>query len=306
MKMIFAILLILISSHIFSQSLYVRTLGDNKSTPVIFLHGGPGYNSASFEGTTAQKLSEEGFFVIVYDRRGEGRSNDANAKFNFEETFEDLDSIYQQFGLSTASFIGHSFGGVVGTLFAEKYPEKVNSLILVSAPVALQETFKTIIKKSRDIYEQKNDAVGLNEVSLLEKMDTTSIYYASSSFMLAMKNGFYGTKNPTPESKIIRQKFVDDSLFHYSLQMTVPPSVGFAKNENFTTLDLTNSIKKLVGKVKVYGIYGKEDGLYSEEQVLKLQSTVGGSNLIYLENCSHSVFIDRQKEFIEAFKNWTK
>lgn len=80
-----------------AQELYMKTFGDNKDEALIFLHGGPGYNSAGFEYTTAQKLAEKNFFVIVYDRRGEGRSQDSNANYTFKESFEDLNAIYTKY-----------------------------------------------------------------------------------------------------------------------------------------------------------------------------------------------------------------
>jgi proline iminopeptidase len=117
-----------------SQTIYSKAFGNPNHEPVIYLHGGPGYNSIGFEVTTAKKLSENGFYVIVYDRRGEGRSSDKNAKFTFQETFDDLDAIYTEFNLKKATLIGQSFGGVIGTLSAEKYPNKITSLVLVAAP----------------------------------------------------------------------------------------------------------------------------------------------------------------------------
>ena len=59
-------------------------------------------------------------------------------------------------------------------------------------------------------------------------------------------------------------------------------------------------------KVDIYAIYGKEDGLYSKEQIAELKNIVGDSKVKYLENCSHNVFIDQQNEFINSLKNWTK
>ena len=38
-----------------AQEIYTKTFGNSKNKPIIFLHGGPGYNSVSFEATTAQK-----------------------------------------------------------------------------------------------------------------------------------------------------------------------------------------------------------------------------------------------------------
>lgn len=283
------------------QSLYIQTFGEKNARPIIFLHGGPGYNCANFEATTAQKLSEKGFFVIVYDRRGEGRSVDANAKFTFEETFNDINSIYETYGLTSASFISHSFGGIVGTLYAQKYPEKINSLFLTSAPVSLQESFRHILKTCEEIYSAKNDSSNVKFIQSIEKMDTTSIQYSSSCFMQAIKNNFYSPKSRTEESKIILNNLKSDSLYKYAGAMTIPAPLGFWKNENYTTIDLTNAIKDLIlKKVKVIGLYGKDDGLYSPEQVSNLGNIIGKENLFYYDNCSHNVFIDRQAEFLEA------
>ena len=106
------------------QELYVKTFGSNKDKPVLFLHGGPGFNCVTFEATTAQKLADNGFYVIVYDRRGEGRSADTSAKFTFRQTFDDMNNILAKYKIEKVNLIGHSFGGIVATLYAEKYPEK--------------------------------------------------------------------------------------------------------------------------------------------------------------------------------------
>ena len=288
------------------QSIYIKTFGSSKEKPVIFLHGGPGYNCANFEATTAQQLADEGFFVIVYDRRGEGRSKDLSAKFTFNETFDDLQSIYKEYSLINATLIGHSFGGIVATLFAEINPEQVQSIILVGAPVSLQATFRNILVRSKSIYQTKNDSTNLNYISMLENMDTTSIEYSSYCFGHAMQNGFYTPGNPTEEAKSIYSKFRTDPLLtKYASQMSYEAPTGFWKNEKYTTIDLTKKLQALQKQnVEVYGLYGKEDGLFSEQQINDLQDLIGKSQLRYLDNCSHSVFIDQQTEFIEAIKTW--
>ncbi len=290
------------------QNLYSKTFGNSNDKSIIYLHGGPGYNCVNFEATTAQKLADSGYFVIVYDRRGEGRSKDNNAKFTFKETFDDLNSIYQKYGLKKSVLIGHSFGGIVATLFAESNLDKIESIILVGAPISLQETFKTILNKSKIIYESKKDSTNLKYISMLETMDTTSIQYSSYCFVHAMQNGFYSPKNPTNEAKSIYSMFRTDTLLvKYASQMTYKAPQGFWQNEKYTTINLTANLTKLKAeKIKVYGLYGKEDGLYSSQQVLVLQNLIGMDNLQYLDNCSHNVFVDHQAQFIAAIKTWTK
>jgi len=292
----------------YGQSIYTKTFGSSKDKPIIFLHGGPGYNCVNFEATTAQQLADKGFFVIVYDRRGEGRSTDPNAKFTFEETFDDLNDIYQKYNFTKATLIGHSFGGIVATLFAETNPKKIQSIILVGAPVSLQSTFKNILSKSKSIYQTKNDSVNLTYISMLENMDTTSIKYSSYCFGHAMQNGFYTPKNPSEEAKNIYSTFRTDTLLKkYASQMSYEAPKGFWKNENYTTIDLTKNLQSLQKQnIIIYGLYGKDDGLYSTQQVTDLQSLIGSSNLIYIDNCSHNVFIDQQIQFIDAIKTWVK
>lgn len=290
-----------------AQELYSKTFGNANDTPILFLHGGPGYNSAGFEISTAQELANDGFFVIVYDRRGEGRSTDVNAKFTFQETFDDIIGIYKKYNLKKANLIGHSFGGIVATLFTEKYPEKVSTLELVSTPISLPETFKTILQSSRKIYTAKNDATNLNYIDMIEKMDPTSVEYYAYSFGHAMQNGFYSPKKMSEEAKAIYSKSSKDASFMYASQMSREAPQGFLKNENYTSIDLTKTLQKLVSnKAKIYGLYGKDDGLYSPEQIAQLQKIIGSDNLNYFDDCSHNVFMDQQSLFINSIKNWVK
>lgn len=308
MRILFSTILFLVTIVAQGQDIYLKTFGNNKSKPVIFLHGGPGYNSASFEATTAQKLADNGFFVIVYDRRGEGRSKDKNVKFTFKETFDDINNIYQKYGLTKSTLIGHSFGGVVATLFAKENPKKIKSIILVGAPISLQATFKNILQKSKAIYVVKKDSVNLNYISMLENMDTTSIEYSSYCFAHAMANNFYNPQNPTLEAKNIYSTFRTDTLLRkYASQMSYQAPQSFWKNEKYTTLNLKTTLDDLKKqKIKMYGFYGTEDGLYSVQQVTDLQKQIGADNLAYLDNCSHNVFIDQQEQFIATMKKWTK
>lgn len=304
---------LIVSQSVYSQEisldkLYVKSFGEKGNPAILYLHGGPGYNAANFEITAAENLSKQGFFVILYDRRGEGRSDDPNAKYNFSESINDIKLILDNYKIEKINIMGHSFGGILSVKFAEKYPELVNSIIFVGAPINLQESFKHIIKRSKDIYEANNDQSSLKYITLLEKMDTSSMQYASYCFMNAMKNGFYSTKTPEEEAKNLYKLFNSDpTLKLYSSAMTQFPPSAFAKNENYTNLDLKNEIKLLIEQGMVfYGIYGKEDGLYSEKQILELTNIIGEKNLKYYDNCSHNPFIDRQSTFISDLKSWLK
>jgi len=309
MKKALTVFVFIVSTFVVnSQTIYSEAFGNPNDKPLIYLHGGPGYNSVGFEATTAQKLSENGFYVITYDRRGEGRSPDKNAKFTFNETFDDVNLIYDKFNLTSATLIGHSFGGIIATLYAERHPEKTKSIILVSVPLSMQETLSTILKSSKSIYIRNKDSVNLNYINMLEKMDKSSLEYSSYCFTHAMQNGFYYPKEPTQEAINIYSSFKTDSLLiKYSSKMTYEAPRGFWQNEKYTTLNMNQEIKQLLkNDIPVFGLYGKDDGLFSETQIRNIEKLIGEDNLVYLDNCSHNLFIDQQTRFMNALKKWTE
>ena len=307
MKRLFIVLTgFLLNYHTIAQDIYSKSFGKNTDPAIIFLHGGPGYNSANFEVTTAHRLSTEGFFVIVYDRRGEGRSPDYHAAYTFKESFDDLKDLYKNYGIKTAHLIGHSFGGLLGTLFTEKNPKMVESLILVGSPIKFSESFETIIRESRSIYEAKNDTSSLRYLGKLEKMDPSSLSYSSYCFMNAMRNGFYSPDETSEEAKVLYDLFkTDEILKKNAAKMGYKAPEGFHKNEAYTSMDISTNLKKLHSKdIKVYGLYGKNDGLFSANQVTALGEIIGKEHLKYFEHCSHNVFIDQQTVFIQTLKDW--
>ena len=153
MKTILLLFCVIISliTNVQTSTIYSKAYGQSNHPAIIFIHGGPRGNSTLFEGTTAEKLAEKGFYVIVYDRRGEGRSIDTMATFTYKEAIQDLNELYKTYKIKKANIIAHSFGGLVGTLFTEENPEKVNSLILAGALFSQQETYDHILKTTKTL-----------------------------------------------------------------------------------------------------------------------------------------------------------
>lgn len=282
-----------------AQELYLRTFGEKTNPAVVFLHGGPGYNAASFEISTADTLSKRGFYVIVYDRRGEGRSQPASATYSFKESFSDLNQVYERAGIQSAMLVGHSFGGILGTLFAEKFPKKVHALALVSAPVNLQASFRTILDSSEALYRKNDDAINFRYLEMLRKMDTASLEYMSYCFLHAMQNGFYAPEKASNEAQAILTRMQTDTAYYWISEMSQDAPAGFMKTESYTTLNIARAIEAVKRKIPVIGLYGEEDGLYGSDQITWLKTTLGEDAFAYLKQCSHSVFIDRQGTFLE-------
>ncbi|WP_353723278.1 alpha/beta hydrolase [Dyadobacter sp. 676] len=288
-----------------AQSLYSRAFGKVTDEPIIFLHGGPGSSSVYFEATTAQKLADEGFYVVVYDRRGEGRSKDSTARMTYEEFFEDLNLIYQKYRIPQAHLIGFSFGGLVATLYAEQQPSRVKSIILVSALVSQQESYNTILDSVARIYIDQNDVASLAALNKIREMDTHSLDYRTAVFAHASRNGFFNLSQPDPEARQIYSTYLSDTLIANYVKNDRAVETLW-KNEARKNIDVIPTLTKLAVTIPVYAVYGKQDGLYSRHQITALQKLTGRTRMQYLDNCSHTVFIDQQAKFIGILRDWIK
>jgi proline iminopeptidase len=285
--------------------LYSTSFGSKSNPAIIFLHGGPGYNAFSFEASTGKRLADEGYYVIVYDQRGCGRSAEPDGtRYDFAEAVQDLSDIYTNYGIEKATLIGHSWGGTLGIIFTSLQPGKVNALVLTGSPLDYQQTFKSIIARCKNIYTDKGKSNELKYITMLEEMDTTTLDYATYCFMHAMSAGLYQAKQPAEGSKDIYKAMMPMLDARYLTNMTQPPVKGFYEQEHYTTLKLYDKIASIKKKVPVYGLYGSEDGLFDTVQLDKIKTTVGAANYTLVDNASHNVFIDQQDVFIEKLKEF--
>ncbi|WP_407404703.1 alpha/beta fold hydrolase [Chryseobacterium sp.] len=183
-----AIFFFLLMTTFKAQNIYSKAYGNKDNTALIYLHGGPRGNSTLFEETTAKALAEKGYYVIVYDRLGEGRSADTAATLTYKESIKDLTKIYKKYDLQKAHLISHSFGGLVGTLFAQKKPYKVESLILVGGLFSQQDTYTHILESSKKIAAEKHDLKILHWINDVEQLPRNSAEYRKQCYEIASEN----------------------------------------------------------------------------------------------------------------------
>lgn len=302
-RTIFLALFMLTATFVSAQILYSKAYGDRHDPTIIFIHGGPSGNSTLFESTTAQKLANKGFYVIVYDRRGEGRSIDSTATFTYTEAFNDLNGILQLYNIDKATLIGHSFGGLVATLFTEQFPEKVNALILAGALVSQQETYDHILSSVKHTYENNKDSPMLKKASEIERLNKNSAEYRKACYELASLNHYFEMPAPTQQSKELRENYTSSLFFEQNIRNKNAPML-FYKNETLRNIDTKSILAKLKAKITVFAVYGKQDGIFSAKQLQDIKNIVTPGNFALLNNCSHYLFVDQQTEFIDVIEKW--
>ena len=111
------------------MKLHHRELGAGQ--PMIILHGLFGF-SDNWQ-THAKKFADY-YRVILVDLRNHGHS-DWSDEFSYELMVNDLKELCDDLGLKNILLIGHSMGGKVAMLFAQKHKELLDKLVVVDIGV---------------------------------------------------------------------------------------------------------------------------------------------------------------------------
>lgn len=292
--------------------LYINSYGNSNSPALIFVHGGPGYDSQDFESTTAARLAAEGFFVIVYDQRGQGRSAAAlDVKdYTYQSYANDLHAIIQLFKLVKPTLLAHSHGGPISLKFDQAYPNMVAKIILMGAPLDLWKLMDNIRVNCTERYSKSANTEKLRE---LEKVFTMlnspksveeEIKAVGEVFILGAERAcaLYQTEKPTNDARKLkaiaknRQTVVDENRFY--------PMPSFLTNENYIHLNHTPWVRDHADHI--FGIYGDEDGLFTRETLRELENAFSKNphpnRFQILHGASHGMYIDQQDAFIVALK----
>lgn len=114
------------------SKLHYQLLGKGEPT-VVFLHGLVMDNLSSWFFTMANPVSQLAQ-VLLYDLRGHGFSDRPREYYGLEQQIADLAALLDEVGIQgKIILVGNSFGGLLALNFASRYPERVESLILVDA-----------------------------------------------------------------------------------------------------------------------------------------------------------------------------
>lgn len=95
---------------------------------LLFIHGGPG-QTESFFAFVVEEYEERDYNIVYYDQRGAGKTwlRNKKSKPDTETLKRDLLEIVlylkKQYGKDKIGILGHSWGSVLGSMFALEYPE---------------------------------------------------------------------------------------------------------------------------------------------------------------------------------------
>jgi proline iminopeptidase len=119
-------------------TIWYKVSGSGQGTPVILLHGGPGFSSYYLKPLEA--LGDERK-VVRYDQLGGGKSSGLTdtTKMTIAHFVAELDSLRSHLGYQRVHLVGHSWGTILGLEYYRAHPDRVASLTLASAALDIPQ-----------------------------------------------------------------------------------------------------------------------------------------------------------------------
>ena len=105
--------------------LHYKEIGEGK--PLVILHGL--FGTSDNWQTHAKKLGEY-YRVILVDQRNHGHSP-WSEDFTYEHLADDLERLILHLGIDQFTLIGHSMGGKTAMYYSQKYPTRLEKMVIV-------------------------------------------------------------------------------------------------------------------------------------------------------------------------------
>ena len=123
---------------------------------LIYLHGGPGYNSLTFRDLVGERLSA--YRVIYLDQRGAGRSGSLDDTEQGSDTL-DLDTLTadveavrefldERLGVAQLTPLGHGFGALIALEYARRFPTRTNRAVVINPWVHFPDLALTLLEEA--------------------------------------------------------------------------------------------------------------------------------------------------------------
>jgi pimeloyl-ACP methyl ester carboxylesterase len=103
------------------------------TTPVLFLHGGPGLYTEARRLDEGKLLRAAGFTTVYFDQAGGGKSARlAASSYSLDRAVADVEALRVAIGTECLILWGNSFGASLAAAYTARFPDRVAGFILTS------------------------------------------------------------------------------------------------------------------------------------------------------------------------------
>ena len=238
---------------------------DGNGKTLVFIHGLS--DNLLYWEFLANNLKHD-HHILRVDLRGHGESELGNEEITIDTYVNDLNNLLEELEISEVNLIGFSLGGAVALDFAIKYPQKVDSIVLMSSFYKVDEGLKSTLNQLKNSLN-----VGFEEFydNILPMVLCPDVIDDNNEELELLKD--IASQNANIEAYI---KAVDVCL-------------------NF-------NVEKEVSQINVPTLIlaGKYDDISTLDMQKELHNKLENSKLIVFDNAKHNLLVGKNNEKILA------
>ena len=270
-------------ANVNDTTLYYELLGDGP--PLMFMHGGLGFDHTYFR-PWVDPLAED-FTLILYDHRGNGRSERPPDLDDVSHSTwaDDAEALRQHLGIDRMILLGQSYGGVIALHYALRYQEHLAGLILATAHPAW-DYMDVVLEKAR----QKGTP---EEAAAIERRFFEHLENDEDLANLAATIGGLYFHDPDCEAA---KTFGIETRFSAA-----------AYNHSVIDIHSRHNVVDRLGEIDVPTLVlcGADDFITPYEQCsARIHWGIPGSKLVMFERSGHMVFAEEQQKFLDVVRRF--
>jgi esterase len=257
--------------------------GHPDAKKMVFLHGVLG-SGANWRRIVPAFQSD--FRILVYDQRGHGWSFKPAHGYRPDDYAEDLKLILDELNWQKVILVGHSMGGRNALHFAEKYPERVEALVIEDiGPQGHVESMQKTIDRVQMVPTPFASKVAAKEYFENEFVER----FGGGKAVRILGQYFYTNIEVLPDGRA-DWRFQKQAILETLVEGHFKPKWDIVKSLKMPTLFVRGELSP---------DFPKEE----YEQVLQINPNIKG---VEISGAGHWVHFDQPEAFIKALKDFLK
>jgi len=300
-----------INEKVFIESngtkLYAEIKGQDKTKPVIlFLHGGPGdvvLGLLPFQVYVGKELEKDFVMVYLHQRGLVNSSPVPDSTQRIENHILDVENVIQfltkKMNRNKVLLMGHSWGGLLGTLYLMQNDSKVEKFIAIASPFNFEKNNQESFKYTMEWAKSQQNQKAITELSgqAAPPINTFNKLLVKSKWASQAFGGI--------AANISMKKIIDETDYKELKKEWQLKTMSVAKTmfNSLNDIKIESDINKI--NIPILFIAGKNDANVPPPTVKEAFSNYRNEKeFLLFENSHHLVFVDEPELFLTQTKQF--
>lgn len=287
--------------------LYLEIKGADRRKPIIlFLHGGPGdvvFGLLPFQAYVGKEL-ERNFVMAYFHQRGMVKSKPVpSSSQTIENHITDVDNIVdfliEKMGSDKIILMGHSWGGLLGTLYLLQNQSKIDRFIAIASPFNFRENSRESYSYTMKWAKEQKNEQAIQELEEFAKppVDTFDKVLVKSKWA---SQAFDGIAKNISMQKVLNHSDIKEIQQEWQLKAMEVAKLMF---NSLNKVESEREINKI--KIPILFLAGRNDATVPPKTVESaFVMYKGEKKYLLFENSHHLLFVDEPELFVSQIEQF--